>query len=117
MKGKIPIPVITIDGPGGVGKGTVCKELQKQLGWHLLDSGALYRVLALAARRHQVELNNEEALVALAAHLDVQFVLKPQTELLSVVLESEIVDSALRTEETGKDASIIAVLPRVREGL
>ncbi len=111
------VPVITIDGPSGVGKGTVSKILSKKLGWQLLDSGALYRVLALAARRHQVDIDNEEALVALAAHLDVSFTLKPQSELVSVILESETVDAVLRTEETGRDASAIAVLPRVREAL
>ncbi len=111
------IPIITVDGPSGVGKGTVCKHLSKTLGWHLLDSGALYRVLALAAVRHQVELDNEDALVALAAHLDVQFEVQQNSELVSVILESEKVDGILRTEETGTDASQIATLPRVREAL
>lgn len=111
------IAVITVDGPGGVGKGTVSKFLASKLGWHLLDSGAIYRVLALAAKRHQVALDNEEALVALAGHLDVQFVAEKDAELISVILESEVVDDDLRTEETGKSASLIAVLPRVREAL
>ncbi len=111
------IGIITVDGPGGVGKGTVCKFLAKKLGWHLLDSGALYRVLALAAQRHQVALDNEDALVALAGHLDVQFNVESNNELISVVLESEVVDDYLRTEETGTAASLIAVLPRVREAL
>ena len=111
------IPVITIDGPSGVGKGTVCKFLAKTLGWHLLDSGALYRVLALAAVRHQVDFDNEDALVALAAHLDVQFKPQENSELVSVILESEKVDGILRTEKTGNDASQIATLPRVREAL
>lgn len=111
------IPVITVDGPGGVGKGTVCKHLAKKLGWHLLDSGALYRVLAIAAHKHQIELDNEEALVKLAGYLDVQFKVIPEQELMSVVLEGEEVDDELRTEETGHSASLIAVLPRVREAL
>ncbi len=111
------IPIITVDGPSGVGKGTVCKHLSKTLGWHLLDSGALYRVLALAAGRHNVALDNEDAIVALAAHLDVQFEVQPNSELVSVILESEKVDSLLRTEETGKKASEIATFPRVREAL
>ena len=111
------IPIITIDGPSGVGKGTVCKHLSKVFGFHLLDSGALYRVLALAAGRHNVSLDNEDAIVALAAHLDVQFEIKPNSELVSVILESEKVDSLLRTEDTGTKASIIAKFPRVREAL
>ena len=67
-------PVIAIDGPSGSGKGTVCSRLARQLGWHLLDSGALYRLLALAAGRHGIALDNEAALQALAANLDVRFV-------------------------------------------
>lgn len=68
------IPVITIDGPGGAGKGTLCKAMAEALGWHLLDSGAIYRVLALAALHHHVDVESEEALVPLAAHLDVRFI-------------------------------------------
>lgn len=68
---KIKAPVITIDGPSGSGKGTVAGLLARKLGWCLLDSGALYRLLAFAARNHGVDLTNEEALKLLAAHLDV----------------------------------------------
>lgn len=64
-------PVITIDGPSGSGKGTVAGMLARELGWKLLDSGALYRLLAFAAGNHGVDLTNEELLVKLAAHLDV----------------------------------------------
>lgn len=67
-------PVITIDGPSGAGKGTLCKAMAEALQWHLLDSGAIYRVLALAALHHHVDVASEEALVPLAAHLDVRFV-------------------------------------------
>lgn len=70
---KIKAPVITIDGPSGSGKGTVAGLLARKLGWCLLDSGALYRLLAFAARNHGVDLTNEEALKLTAAHLDVQF--------------------------------------------
>ena len=66
-------PVMTIDGPSGAGKGTLCQLLAEKLGWHLLDSGAIYRVLALAALHHDVALDAEAALVPLAANLDVQF--------------------------------------------
>lgn len=67
-------PVITIDGPSGSGKGTVAGLLARELGWKLLDSGALYRLLAFNASNHGVDLTNEELLTRLAAHLDVQFI-------------------------------------------
>ena len=75
-------PVVTIDGPSGTGKGTVSQLLAQELNWNLLDSGALYRVLALAARQHAVDLTNEEALTVLAAHLDVQFVIRAGSQIL-----------------------------------
>ncbi len=108
-------PVITIDGPSGAGKGTVCQRLAEKLGWPLLDSGAIYRVLALAALHHEVALDNEEALVALASHLDVSFVAGPDG--VRIVLEGEEVSAAIRTEQTGNAASKIAAFPRVREAL
>lgn len=108
-------PVITVDGPSGAGKGTLCMLLAEKLGWKLLDSGAIYRVLALAALHHGVDLESEDALVPLAAHLDVQFV--AEGELVKVILEGEDVSGELRKEETGMAASKVAALPRVREAL
>ncbi|WP_299018256.1 (d)CMP kinase [uncultured Photobacterium sp.] len=108
-------PVITVDGPSGAGKGTLCMLLADKLGLNLLDSGAIYRVLALAAIHHGVDLDSEDALVPLAAHLDVQFV--AEGELVKVVLEGEDVSGELRKEETGMAASKVAALPRVREAL
>ncbi|MBY5991647.1 (d)CMP kinase [Ferrimonas balearica] len=108
-------PVITIDGPSGAGKGTICQLLANKLGWHLLDSGAIYRVLALAAIHHDVELANEEALSLLAAHLDVQF--QPAEEGVRVILEGEEVSKAIRSQECADAASKVAALPRVREAL
>ncbi|WP_278400672.1 (d)CMP kinase, partial [Hafnia paralvei] len=108
-------PVITVDGPSGAGKGTLCKALAESLGWCLLDSGAIYRVLALAALHHQVDITSEEALVPLAAHLDVRFV--AQNGQLQVILEGEDVSNEIRTESVGSTASQAAAFPRVREAL
>ncbi|AKH88741.1 (d)CMP kinase [Edwardsiella tarda] len=109
------VPVITVDGPSGAGKGTLCKALAQAFGWHLLDSGAIYRVLALAALHHQVDIDSEEALVPLAAHLDVRF--DASHGELRVVLEGEDVSTAIRTETVGNTASRAAAFPRVREAL
>ncbi|MGO1297968.1 MAG: (d)CMP kinase [Vibrio sp.] len=108
-------PVVTVDGPSGAGKGTLCMLLAKKLGFHLLDSGAIYRVLALAAIHHGVDTDSEDALVPLATHLDVQFI--SEGELVKVILEGEDVSGDLRKEETGMAASKVAALPRVREAL
>jgi cytidylate kinase len=108
-------PVITVDGPSGAGKGTLCKALAEAFNWHLLDSGAIYRVLALAALHHQVDIVSEEALVPLAAHLDVRFV--AQDRQLQVILEGEDVTNEIRTETVGNTASQAAAFPRVREAL
>ena len=111
------MPVITVDGPSGSGKGTVCRLLADKLGWDVLDSGAIYRVLSLAALHHQIALDNEEALVPLAANLDVQFLVDSQTNAGKVILEGEDVTSTIRNEEVGAAASKVAALPRVREAL
>ncbi|WP_024606547.1 MULTISPECIES: (d)CMP kinase [unclassified Pseudoalteromonas] len=111
------MPVITVDGPSGSGKGTVCRLLADKLGWDVLDSGAIYRVLSLAALHHQIALDNEEGLVPLAANLDVQFLVDSQTNAGKVILEGEDVTTTIRNEEVGAAASKIAALPRVREAL
>jgi cytidylate kinase len=108
-------PVITLDGPGGAGKGTVSTLLAAQLGWHFLDSGALYRLTALAAMNHGVELSNEAAVAVIAEHLDVRF---EQTEKgTKIVLENDNVTEAIRDEAVGRNASVVAAYNRVRDAL
>jgi cytidylate kinase len=110
-------PVITIDGPSGSGKGTVAGLLARRLGWNLLDSGALYRLLAFAASNHGVDLTNEELLKALAAHLDVQFLAAEEGQLQRIILEGDDVSNDIRNEHVGAGASQVAALPAVREAL
>lgn len=109
-------PVITIDGPSGAGKGTVARIVAEQLGWHLLDSGAIYRVLAVATQYHHLNTEDEEPLIPIAAHLDVQFTTSNDGES-KVILEGEDVTDTIRTEEIGVLASKVAAFPRVREAL
>ncbi len=114
---SVNAPVITIDGPSGSGKGTVAGLLAKQLGWNLLDSGALYRLLAFCARNHGVDLSNEASLKLLAAHLDVQFLAAGDGKPQRIILEGEEVTDAIRNEQVGAGASQVAALPAVREAL
>lgn len=107
--------VVTIDGPSGSGKGTISQLLAQKLGFHMLDSGALYRLTALAADHHNVDLDNEEALEVLAGHLDVQF--DTSGEATRIILEGEDVTDAIRVEKVSMDASQVAAQPRVREAL
>ena len=109
------LPIITIDGPSGAGKGTIARLLADKLGWQLLDSGAIYRVLALAALHHNVELDNEDALTPLAGHLDVRFTSDDAS--IKVILEGEDVSREIRSEKIGNAASKVAAFPRVREAL
>lgn len=110
------VPVITIDGPSGAGKGTAARLVAEQLGWHLLDSGAIYRVLAVATQYHHLTIDDEEPLIPIAAHLDVQFEISKEGES-KVILEGEDVTNTIRTEEIGAIASKVAAFPRVREAL
>lgn len=111
------VPVITIDGPGGSGKGTLAGMLAARLSWHLLDSGALYRLLAFAAHNHGADLTNEEILTNLAAHLDVQFIPAEGDGEQRIILEGEDVSRSIRTETVGAGASKVAALPAVRQAL
>lgn len=108
-------PVITVDGPSGVGKGTLCLKLAANLGWHLLDSGALYRLVAFSAEQKNIALDDEQGLANLAASLPVRFV--TANDEVEVLLSNQNVSKDIRTETCGKSASIISPLPAVRAAL
>ncbi|MDA8898736.1 (d)CMP kinase [Porticoccaceae bacterium] len=110
------VKIITIDGPSGSGKGTISRILAEQLGFHYLDSGALYRLLGLVAVRHGIEISINADLTQLAKNMDVSFQAKADGHNI-VLLEGEDVTDELRTEETGALASRVAENPRVRSAL
>lgn len=111
----IDVPVLTIDGPSGSGKGTIAQLMAQKLGWHYLDSGAIYRVLAQAALKHQVDLADVNAVTQLAETLDVRFSITDGD--LTVLLEDENVSRLIRSEQAGNAASKVAALPAVRAAL
>lgn len=108
---QLSVPVITIDGPSGVGKGTLAQYLTSKTGFHLLDSGAIYRALAFGAVKNKLALDDVPGLVALAETLPVEFV------ATSILYEGEDVTSKVRTEEVAGVASSVAVIPEVRAAL
>ncbi|MCK5263254.1 MAG: (d)CMP kinase [Gammaproteobacteria bacterium] len=108
------IPVLTLDGPSGVGKGTVCLLVAKNLGWHILDSGSLYRLLALSAG-DDVDLTNASQLAELARDMQIEYV--TSGDALGIYLRGENVSEAIRTEATGVLASKVAAIPEVRQAL
>ena len=109
------VHVVTIDGPSGSGKGTIAALLARELGWAFLDSGALYRLTALAALNQGVDFADTAALAVVATTLDVQFL--PAEDGLVILLAGERVGDSLRTEEVGAMASRVAALPAVRAAL
>lgn len=109
-------PVITIDGPSGSGKGTLSRLVAERLGWHWLDSGALYRLVALAALRRGMALDDVAAVAELARNLDVRFEVDGQGAPV-IVLDGAPVGGELRTEQAGNAASRVAALQPVRDAL
>ena len=109
------VPVLTIDGPVSSGKGTVAREVARALGWHLLDSGSLYRVLGLYAQRQGIDLDSAEALSPLAQALPVTF--EERDGDTAVILDGEDVSHEIRQESVGELASRVAVLQPVRDAL
>jgi CMP/dCMP kinase len=112
-----PVPVLAIDGPSGSGKGTLAQMLARHLSWHLLDSGALYRVLGLAAVENGVALDDEPGLAILAQHLPIEFASTKDGEPAAVLLDGRDISGAVRTEQAGSYASQVAIFPAVRSGL
>ena len=110
------VPVIAIDGPSGSGKGTIARRVAEALGYHLLDSGALYRLTAIAAKNNGVSLDDETRLAKLAADLDIQFDSNDEGSE-RIWLAGEDVTLEVRKESTGTGASAVAAIPQVREAL
>jgi cytidylate kinase len=110
------VRVITVDGPSGAGKGTVSRILAKKLGFHYLDSGALYRILGIAAQRHRVDTSNNKGLMTLAEHMDIRFD-STETGGIKALLEGEDITQEMRTEDAGALASLVASHPQVRSAL
>ncbi|MGB3727521.1 MAG: (d)CMP kinase [Glaciecola sp.] len=107
--------IVTVDGPSGAGKGTLSAMLADAYEWHLLDSGAIYRVLAVAALHHGIALDDIDGLTPLATGLDVTFIVTDNGN--RIILEGEDVSDDIRTEEVGSAASQVAAIPMVREAL
>ena len=107
--------IITVDGPSGAGKGTLCYALAEKLGFALLDSGAIYRVTALAALKRAVDLSDEFQLAELARNLNIEFL--PVDGEVNIMLDDMNVSSLIRTQEVAEAASKIAVFPQVRAAL
>lgn len=110
------VPVLAIDGPSGSGKGTVGQLLATRLGWHFLDSGALYRALGFVAIKNGIDIKDTETLLGLVDRMEIQFL--PQTGAPpKVFLNGDDVGDAIRTEEAGRLASLLAARPEVRRAL
>ena len=111
------IPVLTLDGPSGVGKGTVASIIAQTLGWHLLDSGAIYRALAISVRNRKIKINDIDSLLKLAGELDLRFELDPNQHSLKVYLDNVEISTELRTEKIAELASNLAMIGLIRKSL
>ena len=111
------IPVLTLDGPSGVGKGTVASIIAQKLDWHLLDSGAIYRAFAIVASNNDIKIDDIDGLLKLANNFDISFKLKSNHEPLNVYLNNAEVSSELRTEKTAALASQFAKIKSLRKTL
>ena len=111
------IPVLTLDGPSGVGKGTIASVIAQTLDWHLLDSGAIYRAFAIAVRNRNIKINDINGLLTLADGLDLRFELVPNQRSLKVYLDNVEVSTELRTEKTAELASKLAMIESLRKSL
>ena len=111
------IPVLTLDGPSGVGKGTVASIIAQKLDWHLLDSGAIYRAFAIVARDKDIKIDDIDGLLKLANNFDISFKLNSNHEPLNVYLNNVEVSSELRTEKTAALASQFAKIESLRKVL
>ena len=116
MSDEKTVPVIAIDGPGGAGKGTVSRLVAAALGWHYLDSGALYRAVGLAVARSDLAQAGPEAIGRFVSNLDIHFAIGPDNEE-RILLDTKDVSRLIRTEEAGKAASEVAAIPEVRKAL
>ena len=111
------IPVLTIDGPSGVGKGTVAYIMSQKLHWNLLDSGAIYRAFAVAATNREIEIDNVDDLLKLAINLDLKFQSDPDQNNLNIYLDNVEISAELRTEKTAELASNYAMIGPLRKSL
>lgn len=111
------IPVLTLDGPSGVGKGTVASIIAQKLDWHLLDSGAIYRAFAIVASNNDIKIDDIDGLLKLANNFDISFKLNSNHEPLNVYLNNVEVSSELRTEKTAALASQFAKIESLRKTL
>ena len=110
-------PVITVDGPSGTGKGTLCSRISRWLHWNLLDSGALYRILALLAQRENIAVSDAAGVAGLARGLDVQFIAATGNDSIKVILNGMDVGAQIRREDCGNAASSLAEHAEVREAI